>query len=405
MTESSRPMEQLDNQWTEKEVIYFSRLKPISTENGGFRRVAQVVAALEGLDCSVVSAVDYYGTFNSTSVHRVSNVLGSLNSYLEKQAVKVMCGIDTSHVYEKWAEASRDNYYKLFHLSRVWRDMLEMSSRKLKLAIVDDPVYFSPLIEYLVEHKVPIIAHCHNIESLSRSQVVSRSQSELLKHELNLLRRCNVAITISHEENFLLNNMGISSWYFPYYPVESIRLRMESIREKRTSTVKRDYLLLGTVLNPPTLDGMIKVLEKWHPAGESSDDRLVVAGYGTARLADKCSGRNDIVFMGEIGNNELDNILCACKGTIIYQEHGSGALTKICEYLLAGIPVLVNSHAARSYHYLPGVVEFESLNHLLDGMYRADMSIADICIPEPPHALPLMERIASLRNQNLEMTQ
>jgi hypothetical protein len=52
------------------------------------------------------------------------------------------------------------------------------------------------------------------------------------------------------------------------------------------------------------------------------------------------------------------------KAAIVYQECGSGALTKICEFLLAGVPVLANQHAARSYYNCSGVIEFASVAEL-----------------------------------------
>jgi len=51
---------------------------------------------------------------------------------------------------------------------------------------------------------------------------------------------------------------------------------------------------------------------------------------------------------------------------ICYQESGAGALTKIREMLLAGVPVLANAHACRSYDEYrgAGLVEFADLGDL-----------------------------------------
>lgn len=399
MTANSIHKLTMTDDWFDKEIVYFSRLKPISSENGGFRRVAQLVCALDDLDFAIVSAVDHYDVCNRSLIYRCATKLELISSGFSNLFTSLMRNYSTHQVYGKWAEGTQDNYYKLFFISCVWRDVLKERGTKLKLAIIDDPIYFAPLIEYLSELKVPIVAHCHNIETLSTSQVVYESQPELFKYELDILRKCSFAIAISYEECFLLNNVGVSSFYFPYYPVKSIRTRMGAIREVRKSTAKRDYLLLGTALNPPTLHGMLNVLNSWQTFGKESADRLIVAGFGTAHLADCCSLQHGVIFKGALDDSELDEILSTCKGTLIYQEHGSGALTKICEYLCAGVPVLVNFHAARSYHNLPGVLEYESLGQMLSGIAVADIPVENVYLPEMPDAQPLLNKIRLLSEQ------
>jgi hypothetical protein len=52
------------------------------------------------------------------------------------------------------------------------------------------------------------------------------------------------------------------------------------------------------------------------------------------------------------------------KAVLINQLSSSGALTKIIEFLIAGIPVICNSSSARSYYDFNGIVTFDNFNEL-----------------------------------------
>ncbi len=248
----------------------------------------------------------------------------------------------------------------------------------------------------LARKGVPIIALCQNIESLSRSQLIEKNQGELLSYELSVLSLCSLVVTISREETVLLKNLGVDTLYLPYYPVKDIRERMLSIREKRKATGKEDFLLIGTAHNPPTMKGMEEIIRQWSSVNKTyGGARLYVAGYGSEPLKDLCDGK-DVVFKGTLSDGELDRILMHIKACIVYQEDGSGALTKICEFLLADIPVIANSHAARTYYDVPGVIDFARINDLgtaLNTVYSTEMKVQ---APVPPDASSLTGRINDL---------
>ena len=56
---------------------------------------------------------------------------------------------------------------------------------------------------------------------------------------------------------------------------------------------------------------------------------------------------------------------------LCFQPGATGALTRIPDLLLAGIPVIANSIAARSYYNLPGVRVVENIDHLLGVLRHA----------------------------------
>jgi len=154
---------------------------------------------------------------------------------------------------------------------------------------------------------------------------------------------------------------------------------------------------MGTAYNLPTLDGMRQVIKAVTRDNVLKNERLIIAGYGTKeRLSQIDDSRIDL--RGELTDAELDDILSSTKGCIVYQDSGCGALTKIPELLIAGVPVIINSHAARSHHNLPGIFEFETLEQLGQQM---EVSAKNNQFPQvlcPPDASSLLKRIGELVN-------
>jgi hypothetical protein len=120
-----------------------------------------------------------------------------------------------------------------------------------------------------------------------------------------------------------------------------------------------------------------------------------VAGFGSELLKDFADGEN-VVFKGPLSDEDLDNMLVKIKGCIAYQGDGSGALTKICEFLLAGVPVLANSHAARSYYNTPGVFEFTDIHDIARASKLLDSAEMEVPIPGRPDSAALLSEIESL---------
>ena len=103
-----------------------------------------------------------------------------------------------------------------------------------------------------------------------------------------------------------------------------------------------------------------------------------------------------IEVRGEVADAELDEILAETKGCIVYQDNGSGALTKIPELLTAGVPVIINSHAARSHHNLPGIFEFDSFEQLGEQLELAARTNQFTQVLSPPDTSSLQKRIVEL---------
>ena len=332
-----------------KEVLFFSRFALNENSGGGCRREAQLAEVLHPLDYKFISWRDSKPWFKNRMSKRQH-----LLFQLEKRF----------HTYRKyWDDFYIDHMFKMKGVTRDWKKNLE-SNNHIKLAIVDDPLYFYPLVEYLYKRNIPMVGLSQNIESLSYSQLQGPRQLELFNKEIKLFKKCRLVVTISREETFLLKNFNIPTYYLPYYPVQSIKRRMLNIREKRNKSEKKGFLVIGTAWNKVTLEGMKGLIDFWTGSlNKFRQEKLLVAGFGTSRLLKKVKSEN-IEYLGEISNQKLDEIFTGIKAMICYQEYGSGALTKIAEMLIAGVPVLANTHAARSYHEFREVIEFSGFADL-----------------------------------------
>ena len=92
-------------------------------------------------------------------------------------------------------------------------------------------------------------------------------------------------------------------------------------------------------------------------------------------------------------NQELDGILTRAVACICYQKIGAGALTRICEMLIAGLPVIANNQAVRSYYGMKGIVEIQGLDDLENGLECAESLEGEIPVPAKPESHDLIRRI------------
>jgi ubiquinone/menaquinone biosynthesis C-methylase UbiE len=333
-----------------KSVLFFSRF-PADANGGGARREAQLTDLLLPLDYRFISCWD------SNCMKKKNTGTACIISWLQKKF---------SPYKKYWVDEDTWEYvFNLRTVTREWQRLIR-ENRDIKLVVLDDPIYFYPVVEYVYKKRIPLVGLCQNLESLSLSQLNKKHQLKLFHHEIRLLKKCALVVTISREETFLLQNLNIPALYLPYDPTKSIRERLLKVRERRTHSTKEGFLALGTAGNKATLEGMTALIDYWGSAqNRLKNEKLLVGGYWTRKYL-KVTPAENIVILGEIADTKLDDLLSTVKAMICFQEFGSGALTKIREMLLAGVPVLANAHAARSYHEYngAGVVEFTNIEDL-----------------------------------------
>jgi hypothetical protein len=99
-------------------------------------------------------------------------------------------------------------------------------------------------------------------------------------------------------------------------------------------------------------------------ASKSLSFDLRVAGYNTESL--RIPQHPDISFFGTVTTEELDKILVETDAVLIYQPPTTGALTRIPEMLVAGIPVFVNFDAGRNYLGMSDVHLYDTFEDLFE---------------------------------------
>jgi hypothetical protein len=250
------------------------------------------------------------------------------------------------------------NYYKrlktMAHYAPNHRLLLWESSRQQNY-----------LMSYAAQEAgISVIALPHNLESLvpgQKSDFTGKFAPDWLDEELNSLRQCQHIFTISREEQYLLRLFGITADFLPYYPPRPVVKFLEEIRQNRQPpTTTRRFLLLGTAGNKPTEDGMLDRISFFHSRVNDPHAELIVAGFLTERLKSQIPQNPRIHFLGTLSTEDLAKVLVECTAAWIHQPLSTGALTKIPELMIAGIPLILNSDSARSYHNLPGLMEYDN---------------------------------------------
>ncbi len=362
--------------------IYFTRFKPTIKRGGGSRRLMQMLEAFKSFNTGVISTA----RADRLSRKAIRKVTANVEKTINEDDI---LGIE----YKMWSRDRRAYVCRLRGFAGEWtQSVTELPEQGI--VFLDDPIYFTPLLAELKRCRVPAAAVCHNLETLASGQVEVNSAPLLLNQEIDLLSQCDLVITISREETFLLNNLGINSLFFPYYPVKPILDRLLRVREKRKDKKKQGILLLGNTNNLPTRQGMERMMAFWQSnALFRGQGKLIVAGFGTEKHLSRYVSKDAVEFPGEMSNKALDRLLCTVRACLCYQESGAGALTRICEMLIAGIPVVANSNAARSYYNMSGVIEFHDLSQLEKVLKQVDRFDSRIPIPSAPDTAHLVSEV------------
>jgi glycosyltransferase involved in cell wall biosynthesis len=244
---------------------------------------------------------------------------------------------------------------------------------------------FDHLGPAIARHRgIPVVALPHNLESLVPAQLNQYSQDSVLKnfsHDLASFSRCDAVFTISREEQWLLNLCGCQADYLPYFPAQARAEWLLEIRRQRISAPQTNYLILGSASYPPTFQGMAELTKALGRFGRIGD-QFVFAGYGTERLAGLGVSGN-FQFLGSVTDEHLRQLLVAAKTALVYQNANAGALTRIPELILAGVPVLANEAACRSWQDLPGLCSYATFPEL-ESLLGRELPLPPV--PAPPQA-------------------
>ena len=342
-------------------VIYYTRSIADPRGNGGRRRTDQMVRLFAEFQPEIKLVQEGEPRWNRLD-YLFARLLGPLNRWTWERMRRQWV---TGGGYLRWAENRR--YYLWLLRSSARHRAAELNpSSPPSLAIVDDPVYFLPLVKRLRKLNVPVVGLSQNLETLSRWQIVPKHQHTLFEGEIRAMQLCDLVVTVSNEENTILQWFGVNSVFHGYYPSPDVVESLLAIREQRARSTKAGILMAGSSGNRASLFGMKAVVEAWEQQrlGETGGT-LRIAGFGTEELTSMVAANvSGVEILGPLDQPAFEQELISAKACICYQEDSSGALTRIAEMLIAGIPVVANSLACRTYYERPGIFEFDSLEML-----------------------------------------
>ena len=247
--------------------------------------------------------------------------------------------------------------------------IVEKYSQKDVLFVNENTVsgaYGLPYLMKLAGKKVVTLPH--NLESFCGGKDVQSGKEApyWLYEDIERLKLSDCVFCISKEETWLLRLFDVNAEYLPYYPPKAVEEYLLSVRSKRAScepVESKNCLILGSATNYPTKKGMEDLLS-WFANYEVLPFDLHIAGYGTDRLIE--IQHPQFHYHGSVNKNVLESLLIESDCMIINQPATSGALTRIVETLIAGLPIFANLNAARDYFGTKGVNVFQSFEELMD---------------------------------------
>ncbi len=214
--------------------------------------------------------------------------------------------------------------------------------------------------------RCPVVAVPQNVYTAERGfrdYWLGRRGLRALGKELDFLKRCKGVFSISREEQWLLRIQGIDAEYLPYYPPTELEEFLRGVRSHRNPERNRRFLLIGSATHPPTERSMREQIEAICAIRAAAGVTLDVAGHGTERLRDAATPPN-VVIHGTVTQGQLRELMIRTSAAILHQRPSVGALTRIPELLMAGVPVIANVDASRSTWDMKGIEHYESIEDL-----------------------------------------
>jgi hypothetical protein len=204
-----------------------------------------------------------------------------------------------------------------------------------------------------LEKGCSVIALPHNIESIydgaSHRHFGKQGVSRAFFTEVGWLKQTRAVLTISETETWILRNLGVNAHTLPYWPPSEIMRRCAEIRSSRNPAGNK-VLLVGTAHNPATREGMEDFIKDYIKVAVENSPRVIVAGWGTEKL--RCFECGKVRVLGGCPAEVLKAEMQTVNAAVVLQKRGVGALTRIPELLLCGIPIITTEFSARGYSYL-----------------------------------------------------
>jgi glycosyltransferase involved in cell wall biosynthesis len=215
-----------------------------------------------------------------------------------------------------------------------------------------------------------------------------------------MLVQSDAVFSIGREEQWLLAWCGLRNvGYLPYYPPAAVVDRLREVRQRRELTPPGNRcLVLGSASNPSTRWGVVALLEWLRPMAHELKVGFDIVGVGTDGM-ETAFPSPAVKFHGWVETAQLDTMLAGAKALVVHQVAGVGALTRIKEALIAGVPVLGNPIGCRSATESDGVQVYNTPTELFDLL---NCPLAAPSVPEPPFSA--ISRFAQVLSDCVEGT-
>ncbi len=184
-----------------------------------------------------------------------------------------------------------------------------------------------------------------------------------LDREVRFLRRCKAVFCISREEQWFLRLQGIDADFLPYYPPRQLEEFLLEIRRARRPLDERRFLVLGSATHGPTRRSLVEQIRVMSGLAGVLGFHVDVAGHGTEALRGEIPSAS-VVLHGTVSQEQLGQLLSTATAAVVHQRPSAGALTRIPEFLVAGVPVVANVDAGRSTWGYLGVTRYQALAEL-----------------------------------------
>lgn len=221
-----------------------------------------------------------------------------------------------------------------------------------------DQRYATAMVRVAARRRLRLVALPHNVEALIPYTWpividVARTSRDLAR-EVGWLARADQVWAIGCLDRDLFQLFGIDARLLPYAPPAARAAELAAIRARRASLTPRHILILGTAHNAPTRAGMLEQLAL--ARGLTQPLPIILAGYGTDALAAEAGP--SVTVVGSQAWPALQELIANAAALWVHQAPMSGALTRIPEALIAGVPVVANGWASRGHVAMPGLLTY-----------------------------------------------
>jgi hypothetical protein len=340
--------------------LYISHFELNSVGHGGYHRTYQIwheLSALLGTNNVITQKIpsrltDGYKSKYKEEVFQRLNILLSLIKNQARPHKLLEHLLLNSYPYEEiWGSVNPDIYLKYIN-----------EIGKPTVCFLDHPSHAN-LVAINKKLNIPTVICPHNIESLDRRATLFMKDSVksflplALLQELDLYSRCQFCLLISKVEAGFVGGLGLSADYYPYIPNGVIKERLDNIRRLRlTSNKENFFLLLGSASHSTTGKGQSWLIDRLYDNGIPMGASIKVCGKKTNLLINNRPRLPGLDVLGWVNEPELENLMVRTKGILIPQFCGFGALTRLPEFICAGIPIIASKHPTYALNLPDGVV-------------------------------------------------